>query len=150
MSYQVFISFKNTEEGEHTHDKAIAEELYRYLSENGIKTFYSNVTLLDFGESAYKEVIDDALDEVSVMVVVGSKKEYLSSRWCKYEWHTYQQNILSNIVEGSIITYLGDIPLSEIPTGLRHYQSFKIDHTSTQVVGDFVICTIIKRARYGN
>ena len=139
MNYQVFISFKNTDEGEQTKDKAICEELYRYLSEKGVRTFYSNVSLLDFGESAYKEVIDDALDEVRIMIVVGSKKEYLTSKWCKYEWHTYQQNILANIVQGSIITYLGDMPLSAVPTGIRHYQSFKIGQASAQTVGDFVI-----------
>ncbi len=139
MDYQVFISFKNTDNDEFTEDKKICEDLYRYLSEKGIKTFYSNVSLLDFGESAYKEVIDDALDEVRIMVVVGSKKEYLASKWCKYEWHTYQQNILSNIVDGSIITYLGDIDLSNVPTGIRHYQSFKIRQSSVETVGDFVI-----------
>lgn len=142
MDYQVFISFKNSDNGEFTQDKKICEELYRYLTEKGIKTFYSNVSLLDFGESAYKEVIDDALDEVSMMVVVGSKKEYLTSRWCKYEWLTYQQNILSNIVEGSIVTYLGDMGLADIPTGIRHYQSFKINQVSVENVGDFVIRSI--------
>jgi len=139
MNYQVFISFKNTENNEYTADKKISEELYRYLSEKGIKTFYSNITLLDFGESAYKEVIDDVLDEVRLMIVVGSKKDYLNSKWCKYEWHTYQQNILSNIVDGSIITYLGDIELSDVPTAIRHYQSFKIGQTPIETVGDFVI-----------
>ncbi len=107
MNYQVFISFKNTENNEYTKDKQVSELLYKYLTEKGIKTFYSNITLFDFGESAYKEVIDNALDEVNIMVVIGSKKEYLNSKWCKYEWYTYQQNILSNIVNGSIITYLG-------------------------------------------
>ncbi len=139
MGYQVFISFKNTENNEYTQDRQTSEALYRYLSEKGIKTFYSNITLLDFGESAYKEVIDGALDEVSVMVVVGSKKEYLTSKWCKYEWHTYQQNILSNIVDGSIVTYLGNMDLGDVPTGLRHYQSFKIDQTPVEVVGDFIV-----------
>ncbi len=139
MNYQVFISFKNTENNKFTQDKQLSEELYRYLSEKGIRTFYSNITLLDFGESAYKEVIDDALDEVSVMVVVGSKKEYLNSKWCKYEWHTYQQNILSNIVDGSIVTYLGNMELAEVPTGLRHYQSFSIEQNSIETVGEFIV-----------
>ncbi len=142
MDYQVFISFKNTDNNKYTEDKRVSEELYRYLCEKGIKTFYSNVTLLDFGESAYKEVIDDALDEIKLMVVVGSKKEYLSSKWCKYEWHTYQQNILSNIVNGSIITYVGDVALADIPTGIRHYQSFKIGVTPVEVVGDFIVRAI--------
>ncbi len=142
MGYQVFISFKNTENNEYTQDKQLSEALYRYLTEKGIQTFYSNITLLDFGESAYKEVIDDALDDVQLMVVVGSKKDYLTSKWCKYEWHTYQQNILSNIVEGSIVTYLGNMELGEVPTGLRHYQSFRIDQTPVETVGDFIVRAI--------
>ncbi len=138
MDYQVFISFKNTDNNEFTQDKEIAEALYRYLSERGIKTFYSNITLFDFGEAAYKEVIDDALDEAKMMVVIGSKKDFLTSKWCKYEWFTYQQNILANIVEGSIVTYLGNMELADVPTGLRHYQSFKLDQASVETVGDFI------------
>ncbi|MBR5826340.1 MAG: methyltransferase domain-containing protein [Clostridia bacterium] len=147
MDYQVFISFKNTDNGTDTCDKKFAEDLYRYLSEKGIKTFYSNVTLLEFGESAYKDVIDDALDEVKMMVVLGSNSEYLTSKWCKYEWHTYQQNILSNIVSGSIITYIGDIPLSKVPTALRHYQSFSMNKVSAETVGEFVLRAIQNQPR---
>ena len=139
MGYQVFISFKNTENSEYTQDREVSEALYQYLSKQGIETFYSNITLLDFGESAYKEVIDDALDEVRVMLVVGSKKDYLTSKWCKYEWHTYQQNILSGIVDGAIVTYLGDMELGDVPTGLRHYQSFKMHQTPIETVGDFIV-----------
>lgn len=139
MKYQVFISFKNTENNIFTPDKKLSEDLYRYLSEKGISAFYSNVTLLDFGEAAYKEVIDEALDDACIMVVIASKKEYLTSKWCKYEWHTYQQNILSNIVDGSIVTYLGNMELSEVPTGLRHYQSFNMNATTVEALGDFII-----------
>ena len=139
MDYQVFISFKNTENDQFTEDKAISDALYKYLTERGVKTFYSNVTLLNYGEAAYKEVIDGVLDEVRMMIVVGSKKEYLTSRWCKYEWQTYQQNILSGIVEGSIVTYLGDIPLADVPTAIRHFQSFKIGALPVEAVGDFVV-----------
>ena len=142
MKYEVFISFKNTDNNEYTRDKQVAEELYRYLSEKGVNAFYSNASLLDFGESAYKEVIDNALDEVQMMVVIAGKKEFLSSKWCKYEWHTYQQNILSNIVDGSIITYLGNMSLSDVPTGIRHYQSFNLNTNPVSSVGDFVICAI--------
>ncbi|MBQ7340070.1 MAG: methyltransferase domain-containing protein [Clostridia bacterium] len=148
MGYQVFISFKNTENNEFTQDRQVSEELYNYLESRGIKTFYSNVTLLDYGEAQYKEVIDDVLDEVKVMVVVGSKKEYITSKWCKYEWHTYQQNILSNIVEGSIVTYLGDMEISEVPTGLRHYQSFKLNQSSIEVIGEFVVRAVNGKGQF--
>ncbi|MBR5439666.1 MAG: methyltransferase domain-containing protein [Clostridia bacterium] len=145
MNYQVFISFKNTENNEFTNDKFLSERLYKYLTEKGINTFYSNMSLLEFGEAAYKEVIDDALDEVTLMVVIASKQEYLTSKWCKYEWHTYQQNILTNIVDGSIITYLGEMQLSDVPTAIRHYQSFNINSTSVETIGDFIINALNKK-----
>ncbi len=76
--------------------------MYRYLSEKGIRTFYSNVSLLDFGESAYKEVIDDALDEVSMMIVVGSKKAlekdpYNLDAKNELEWMTYALDKLQEV-----------------------------------------------------
>lgn len=150
MNYQIFISFKNTDNNDFTVDRKISEDLYKYLSEKGIKTFYSNISLFEFGESAYKNSIDDALDEVALMIVIGSKKEYLTSKWCKYEWSTYQQNILANIVSGSIVTYLGNIDISDVPTAIRHYQSFKIGSTSIEVVGDFVINAISKISKKEN
>ncbi len=139
MNYQVFLSFKNTSNGQSTIDSQVGESLYAYLTNKGINVFFSNVSLLEFGESAYKDAIDDALDEVNMMVVIGSEPEYLSSKWCKYEWQNYQQNLLANIVKGSIITYIGDIDLISVPTAIRHYQSFNIKRDPVEKVGDFVI-----------
>ena len=144
MSYQVFISFKNTDNGQKTVDCEIAEKLYAHLTQNGISVFFSNVSLMEFGEAAYKDAIDDALDEVNIMVVIGSNAEYLSSRWCKYEWQSYQQNILANIVEGNIITYLGAMDLADVPTAIRHYQSFRIDTDTPTKIGEFVIRALEK------
>lgn len=139
MNYQVFLSFKNSSNGESTIDSEIGEKLYKYLVSHGIQVFFSNISLLDFGESAYKDAIDDALDEVKLMVVVGSKADYLTSKWCKYEWQNYQQNILSNIVSGTIITYLGNVDLVEVPIAIRHYQSFNISSDPIEKVGAFII-----------
>lgn len=143
MDYQVFISFKNSDENGYTEDRRIAEGVYQYLTARGIKTFYSNISLLNFGEAAYKEVIDGVLDEVRIMLVIGSKQEYLTSKWCKYEWQTYQQNILGGIVQGSVVTYLGDMSLASVPTAIRHYQSFKIGVDPIETVGDFVTRVLI-------
>ena len=147
MDYQVFISFKNSDENGYTEDRQLADALYQYLTAKGIKTFYSNVSLLNFGEAAYKEVIDGVLDEVRIMLVIGSKKEYLTSKWCKYEWQTYQQNILGGIVQGSIVTFLGEMELANVPTAIRHYQSFKIGQDSIETVGDFVTRVLLGGAQ---
>ena len=44
MDYQVFISFKNSDENGYTEDRQLADALYQYLTAKGIKTFYSNVS----------------------------------------------------------------------------------------------------------
>ncbi len=144
MSYQVFLSFKNTDNGVQTKDSVIGAKLYNYLAKKGVNVFFSNVSLLEFGEAAYKDAIDDALDEVQLMVVIGSTPEFLNSQWCKYEWQNYQQNILSNIVQGNLITYLGDMNLAEVPMAIRHYQSFKMEVDSVERVGDFIIKNLEK------
>lgn len=145
MGYQVFLSFKNTDKGEKTNDSQIAEKLYAYLLGKGINVFFSNVSLLEFGESAYKDAIDDALDSVELMVVLGSKPEYLTSQWCKYEWQSYQQNLLSGIVKGAMVTYLGNMELHEVPTAIRHYQSFNMERDPFDKIGDFIIKALEKK-----
>lgn len=144
MSYQVFISFKNTDNGQKTKDCEIAEKLYAYLTQKEVNVFFSNVSLMEFGEAAYKDAIDDALDEVNIMVVIGTTPEFLSSRWCKYEWQSYQQNILSNIVHGNIVTYIGSMNRADVPTAIRHYQSFNLDADPIEKIGEFVIRALEK------
>ncbi len=145
MGFQVFLSFKNTDNGEKTNDSQIAEKLYAYLLGKGINVFFSNVSLLEFGEAAYKDAIDEALDSVELMVVLGSKPEYLTSQWCKYEWQSYQQNLLSGIVKGSVVTYLGNMELHEVPTAIRHYQSFNMARDPFDKIGDFIIKALEKK-----
>jgi hypothetical protein len=48
VKYQVFISFKNTDNNVFTPDKKISEELYRYLSEKGISTFVQATLAKDY------------------------------------------------------------------------------------------------------
>ncbi len=145
MGFQVFLSFKNTDNGEKTVDSQVAEKLYAYLLGKGVNVFFSNVSLLEFGEAAYKDAIDDALDSVELMVVLGSKAEYLTSQWCKYEWQSYQQNLLSGIVDGTVVTYLGNMELHEVPTAIRHYQSFNMDRDPFDKIGDFIIKALEKK-----
>lgn len=139
MAYQVFLSFKNTDGGQMTEDRAIAEKLYKALSERGIETFYSNITLLEFGEATYKDDIDKALSECRLLVVIGTRKEYLNSSWIKYEWGSFQQDLLSDIKKGSIITYLDSVPLQDVPLAIRHYQSFSVSVDPVEKLADYIV-----------
>lgn len=119
----VFISFKNTTaDGTPTTDSVVAKQLYAALVAQGIDTFFSNVTLMEFGESAYKDAIEKALDEAVVLVLLASDKEYLNSRWIKYEWSSFHEEILSGDKEnGIIVPYISSsISRKDRPIALRN------------------------------
>jgi len=122
----VFISFKNSYQGQPTRDREIAENLHKKLDEEGIKAFFSNSTLAEMGESEFKKAIDMALSEARVMIVIGTKMEYVDSKWVRYEWDTFSQEILNDRKpEGSkIFTYLEGVSVADLPIGLRNYQTF--------------------------
>ena len=123
-AYQVFISFKNNDSnGQHTKDYHMAYALYTHLVNKGVKVFFSEETLEKLGDSDYKAAIDKALDVVSVLVVVGTSAENLNSKWVKYEWDSFHQDILSDYKEGEIFSYLADLDIHTLPRSLRSLQA---------------------------
>lgn len=137
----VFISFKNTTaDGTPTTDSVVAKQLYAALVAQGIDTFFSNVTLMEFGESAYKDAIEKALDEAVVLVLLASDKEYLNSRWIKYEWSSFHEEILSGDKEnGIIVPYISSsISRKDRPIALRNLETFLIDSDPVERVVEFV------------
>lgn len=139
--YDVFISFKNTDEnGQATEDAAIAQEIFKELEGHNICCFFSNIKLFEFGESAYKEAIEDALDEAKVMICIATKLEHLKSNWVKYERESFHEDILSNRKkEAYIIPYLKDIYANDVPRCLRGYETFIIGKNPIENVVDFTI-----------
>lgn len=99
------------------------------------------MTLLEFGESAYKEAIENSLDEATVLIVISSDVQYLNSRWIKYEWSSFHEEILSGDKEkGIIIPYLsGNITRKERPLALRNLETFSIEADTIEKVVDFTM-----------
>lgn len=148
--YEVFISFKNSDErGDPTEDALIASELFQELSKRGINAFYSNVRLLQFGEAAYKKAIDEALDEADVFVAVASKKEYLESRWVSYERDSFHNDILSGIKKAeSMASYLKPgLSTNDLPRSLRTFEAFTVEEGHEKIVAFIVNC--LKKAAGG-
>lgn len=124
-SFQIFISFKATEKGVITDDVAKATELYNSLTELGLKVFFSPETLPNGRSGDFQKEIDSALDEAKLLIVVGTKIEYINSRWVEYEWKTFNSDILSNVKgEAQIITYTSNIDTKNLPRILRYVQNF--------------------------
>jgi len=88
--YDVFISYKKTgEHGKNTEDTKIARNVYFQLKEMGFKVFFAEETLKSIGGQKFEPYIFAALSSATVMVLVGSKPEYLESTWVKNEWRRF-------------------------------------------------------------
>lgn len=132
---EVFISFKNSYQGQPTRDSLMAESLYKKLKAEGVNVFFSNNTLSETGVSEFKNAIDAALADAKILVLVGTNKEHITSKWVQYEWNTFMQEILSDRKhDGKIFTYLEDMPVSDLPISLRSLQSFSTQDSPESIV----------------
>ncbi len=121
MKYDVFISSKSEDYG-------LAEKVYDFLIESGLDVFLASRELDRLGESEYSLAIDDAIDNTTHMIVVATSVENINSKWVKYEWNTFSNDLKSGYRTGNLITILShDIELRKLPASLRHQQSFWLD-----------------------
>ena len=144
--YEVFISFKHTElDGIETKDFHIANEVYQFLTAKGLCVFFSNESFKSLGVSVYKQKIDDILDNVKVLIVVGTSREHLEAKWVRYEWDSFCSDILDGIkIDGKIFNYIDGMSLSELPRSLRRCQSFERNETSLKQLGQYVFSALGK------
>ena len=128
--YEVFISFKNLDEkGNQTRDSKLAEELYLKLIDAGIEVFFSNREIERRGDPRWGKLIDRALRESKVMVVVGTKLSYIESEWVEYEWGYFSEQIRSGS-DKQILTLLEGLHPSSLPpafSGTQSYSSSFVD-----------------------
>lgn len=121
MKYDVFISSKSEDYG-------LAEKIYDFLTDSGLDVFLASRELDRLGESEYSLAIDDAIDNSKHLIVVATSVDNINSKWVKYEWNTFSNDLKSGYRSGNIITILShDIELRKLPASLRHQQSFWTD-----------------------
>ena len=88
--FDVFICYKESDEnGRRTKDSALAQDIYYQLTDAGYKVFFARITLEDKLGQEYEPYIFAALHSAKVMVVVGTKPEYLNAVWVRNEWSRY-------------------------------------------------------------
>ncbi len=89
--YDVFISYKETDEetGEVTADSRVAYEIYEKLTNAGLNVFYSKMTLRNHAGKEFEPYIYAALSSAKVMILLGSREEYLNAIWVKNEWSRF-------------------------------------------------------------
>ena len=94
--YDVFLSFKDSDLGngvERTNDSYEASELYNMLTKLGYRVFFSRESLKGKAGENYEPYIFNALNTAHVMIVYGSKPEYIESTWIKNEWLRFYKRI---------------------------------------------------------
>ena len=121
--YDVFICYKETDEnGARTKDSVIANDIYYQLTQEGFKVFYAAITLEDKLGSAYEPIIFSALNSAKVMLVIGTKPEYLNAVWVKNEWSRYLKMIQKDRSKMLIPCYR-DMDPYDLPEEFAHLQA---------------------------
>ena len=128
--YKIFISYKSK-------DAQLAENLYEFLTfEKEIEqecVFYSRKSIMQLGESDYARLIDQALDKASCLIVLGSRPEFFNSGWVGYEWRSFLNEIRSERKKyGKVFTFTVNIPINNLPYGLRNVQNIAYNLSSPQ------------------
>jgi hypothetical protein len=133
IKYDVFISFHNV-----SPDNAMAKELYTLLEANGVRAFYSPVSVTARASSNYRDVVDEALDTCRIMVAVGTTADNFTHKWVKHEYSTFHSDILSGNpkkAENELISLIPpEMSHYDLPITLRTLQFYN----SAQEVLDFV------------
>ena len=87
--YDIFICYKDSDLAngiDRTQDSIAVQELYIHLTKQGYRVFFSRESLRDKVGEKYEPYIFNALSTAKVMLVYGSKPEYITSTWLKNEW----------------------------------------------------------------
>jgi hypothetical protein len=104
-------------------DYGYAEEVHRFLTESGVRAFFSHVSLPELGSSDYRREIDQALDDAHHMVVITSSRDNVLSQWVEAEWGFFINEKRSGRKPGNLITMVvGSMDISDLPPSLRYYE----------------------------
>lgn len=122
--YDVFICYKETndETGERTEDSVLAQEIYNELTKQGLRVFFSRISLEDKLGSSYEPYIYAALQSSSIMLHVTTASEHSNAIWVKNEWRRYI-DFMSEDDNKTLIPVYRNISPYELPAELTKYQA---------------------------
>ena len=118
--YDIFISYKELDgDGERTQDSVIAQDIYKALSNEGYRVFFSRISLEGKLGIEYEPYIFAALNSAKVMIVVGTDYEYFDAVWVKNEWSRFLKLIASG-QKKTLIPVYKDMDPYDMPKELRN------------------------------
>ena len=135
--FDIFICYKETDDTtkERTRDSIDAQEIYYQLTQEGYRVFFSRITLEDKAGTEYEPYIFAALNSAKVMVVIGSRAEYLNAVWVKNEWSRFVSLMKKDRTKLLIPCYKEMDPY-DLPEQLSVLQSY--DMTKIGFVQDLI------------
>jgi len=144
MSYDVFLSFKNTTpNGSYTVDRIIAEQLHKILCVRGIRVFFSEKEIIN---AAFMDQIYRALDDAKLLILIGTSAEHIHSEWVKSEWQSFLGAMHSGRKpDAQLITVLQGMSTRELPIEISCMQSFNA--VDIDKIVDFVLITLNSRTK---
>ncbi len=120
--YDVYLCCKEADKnGRRTKDSVIAADIFKKLTEDGLKVFFPQVTLEDTLSSEQEQHIYAALNSSRVMVIVGIGNDSFESLWVKNAWVRFIS--LMNGERKAVIPVFKDADASKLPSGLAQFQA---------------------------
>jgi hypothetical protein len=146
--YDIFICYKDSDLAngiDRTQDSIAAQELYIHLTEQGYRVFFSRESLRGKVGEKYEPYIFNALSTAKVMLVYGSKSEYITSTWLKNEWTRYEKRLQAGEKKpNSLIVACDGFSPAELPKVLSSMQCFDATSRSFYTDLDAALKKIIK------
>jgi len=139
VRFDVFISCRKTgDDGRATRDSLLARNVYDFLTARGMLCFLAEESLLTMGQAEYKKAIDEVLDHVPVLVVVATSPENLESKWVRYEWDSFYNDILGGVKRGTLLSYLDGVDVKALPRTLRQTQAIQHSEGALQILSTHI------------
>ena len=120
--YDVFICYKESDNGSRTPDSVIANDIYHQLTNEGFKVFYAAISLENKLGSAYEPCIFAALNSAKVMLAIGTNPDYFGAVWVKNEWSRFLKMMKKDRSKLLIPCYK-DMDAYELPEEFAHLQA---------------------------
>ena len=146
--YDIFLCYKDSDipNGvDRTQDSIAVQDLYIHLREQGYRVFFSRESLRGKVGEKYEPYIFNALSTAKVMLVYGSKPEYITSTWLKNEWTRYEKRIQSGEKKtNSLLIACDGFSPNELPKTLSSRQCFDATKRSFYNDLDNVVKKIVR------
>lgn len=124
--YDIFICYKETDDnGQRTEDSVIAQDIFNSLTDKKYRVFFARISLEDKLGKEYEPYIYSALRSSKVMLVVGTKYEYLNAVWVKNEWQRFLE-LRKKDSEKVLIPCYRDIDAYDLPKEFKNLQSVNL------------------------